>query len=143
MTEVTQRDLAAFMGLSESYMRMPDAATKKITHALKRQRKLVQKMYDDLQEKLEESSINLASVDDKGNLVTSGTNYVYTPTKRLELSKKHREELDKKVSVENYFATEIPSDLPYDFKKAFTDFVIKSEVETEESEKKEEEPAKV
>lgn len=135
--EKTNREISAFNGMAEAYLRQPGISNK-VSHALKRAQKLIKKQTDDCQDDLEEVSVNLASVDEKGNLILSGTSYVYTPSNRLQLAKKQRGVLDKKVKIDQYLMdpADIPKDLLYDFRKAFTGFIIAEEPEDEEEGKK-------
>lgn len=129
----SNRDIGAFFAMAEAYLRMPGQNL--LAYAVKRTKALLQKAQDLMQEQLEEVSINLASVDEKGNLITNNGQYVYTPAKRLELGKSQKAIMEKVVEIEVYIAKQesIPKDLQYDFIKAFTDFVIEEPEEKEEA----------
>lgn len=123
MTKVTNEQISIFNALASSYVKEFEGKNK-LAHAVKRQQKLIKNHVEQIQDELQEAAINLASVDDKGNLIVNGDNYTYTPQKRIELNRKQKEIFKKEVEIENYYATELPEDLEYHFKEAFNGFVI-------------------
>jgi hypothetical protein len=119
----------------------------KFTYALKKVAKKLEAatktILDDFNEKIADLNIELASVDEKGNIVyevetTTEANGSkkevktnipkFTPEKLREKNKR-MSEMNKsilaiEVEFENYIATEIPADLSEDEIEAFKGFVI-------------------
>ena len=123
MTKVTNEQISIFNALASAYLKEHEGKNK-LAYAVKRQLKLIKDKVEQIQDELQEVAINCASVDDKGNLIVNDNNYTYKPEKRIELGKKQREILKREVEIENYFTQEVPEKLDYQFKEAFTGFVI-------------------
>ena len=119
----------------------------KFTYALKKVAKrieaLTKPLLEELSEKEADINIELASVDDKKNIVyevetitdaqgnkkESKTNIPkFTPEKLKEKNKRiselNKEIVKAEIEFEPYFATEVPEDLTETEKDSFKDFVI-------------------
>lgn len=119
----------------------------KITYALKKVSKRIEaktkEVLDDFNEKVMDVNIELASVDEKGNIVYEVETVTdlagskkeiktevpkFTPEKLREKNKRMAEMnkavMKQEIEFENYIATEVPEDLTEDEIEAFKDFVI-------------------
>jgi hypothetical protein len=138
--------ISDFNKATQNYLSKHPEETK-FTYAIKKVSKriesLTKPMLDELIEKEADINIELASVDDKNNIIyeveiitdaggnkrESKTNIPkFTPAKLREKNKKiaelNKELVKQEIDFEPYMATEVPSELTETEKDQFTDFVI-------------------
>jgi hypothetical protein len=133
--EVTHEQLLIFSVVSNALL-SKQSKPSKFSKALERVIKYNKGVMTSYNEQLEELRINLASEDDKKNLIVDEKgNYVYTRANQLALTKAVRD-LNKqtvKVNVYQLAPTDLPALHPHDV-TSLTPFVIAPVVEEEETE---------
>lgn len=75
------------------------------------------------EEQLEDKRIDLASVDERGNLIKQNNDFLFTPAKQKELLSWIREKYKEEVQLEPYIC-EAPHDLPESLIEIFKGFVL-------------------
>lgn len=101
----------------------------KLGYAIKRVTSQLEKIQADHFQRRDDISIDNASVDGAGILLTEADGrFRFTPDK-LKLRNKQWRELEEadNYEIEPYFATDLPPDLSDDLREALTGFVIKQE----------------
>lgn len=122
MTTTLQR-LFTFRVYAFKYLTVHSEKTK-FAYALNRMTSRTETIAKEYNEWREDKLVELASVDEKGNLIKNDKGeYSFTPANTTAFAKAHREKVMEKVEVKEYMATEIP-DLEFNEEEAFAGFVI-------------------
>lgn len=101
----------------------------KLSYAVARMLKRVQKPLADFNDKVEDLRNDLCLTDEKTKAVAADANgqFQFTRDNLKKLVEEKRKLLDSDVEIEPYFATELPNNLGDDARVAFEGFVIKGE----------------
>lgn len=125
------------MNAGNAWINSQNGAESKLKYAIERVMKRTKKVIEQYREDLEDAQIEHCYADEKGVIVRDGRGeYQFTKEGLTALNQKRRELVRSEVSVEPYFATELPENLDPTTKEIFTGFVIKESGEEgkEESE---------
>lgn len=99
----------------------------KYTYALEKMMSKTSFIERELQEFNQDTSVEYASVDDKGNILIIDEKMQFTKENQKALTAKIRKYMKGEVEVETYTAQEFPEELGADWEEVFAPFVGKKE----------------
>lgn len=104
----------------------------KFEYAAQKLAKKIQKAQEDLFEETEDKRVELASTDEKGNLLKDEKgNFVFTPENLIKLNKFSRGQFKKPIDLEVYYSAEVPSEMTELHREILTGFLIAPEEKDE------------
>lgn len=127
--KVTKRQIADFFNASEKYLNLNSGEINRLIYALTKVRKKLKSVYETYLDDIMEIKIDLASVNEKGNVIVSNNQYDFTPAKLKEMNKKIKDKSLEQIEIEPHFVSknDVPLDMEFAFRELFIDFVIENE----------------
>lgn len=100
----------------------------KFEYATEKLEKKIQAVQLGILEDIEDKKIELASTDEKGNLLKDEKGQtVYSPENLIKLNKFSREQFKKEIELEVYYSAEIPNEITEFHREMLTGFLIAPE----------------
>jgi hypothetical protein len=100
----------------------------KFEYATQKLAKKIQKAQEELFEETEDKRVELASTDEKGNILKDERgNFVFSPENLIKLNKFSREKFKKPIDLEVYYSVEVPKEITEFHREMLTGFLIAPE----------------
>jgi hypothetical protein len=116
--------LAAQLWLSAK----PENANTKLGYAITRMNPRVQKIQQRYQNSIDDIHIDACATDEKGLILKDERGEYRFTREAMRTVKRRRQELfESEITIEPYFATDIPKDLSEQAREAFIGFIIQAE----------------